>query len=235
MEAKGYFETRLAFDKRRERLWTALCRHYFDRIISKNFTVLELGAGYGHFINNVDCRRRIAVDAWEGMLDSLKEGVEGRVGDITRLDFLEDESVDFVFASNLFEHVSQAAFASVLGILSRKLRKEGTLNILQPNYRYCYDEYFDDYTHVSVYSDRSICDFLNAHGFEVIQCEARFLPLTVKSRLPAWPWLIRLYLSLPVKPMGKQMFVRARLRRGSTAWYADAGPLQAGRRGADIA
>ena len=42
----------------------------------------------------------------------------------------------------------------------------------------------------------------------------RFLPLTVKSRLPVWPPLIGLYLNSPFKPMGKQMFVRARPANG---------------------
>lgn len=212
MDTRGYFDTRLTFDRRRDLLWVTLCRHYFGKLIPEDFTVLELGAGYGHFINNVACRRRIAVDAWEGLTGFLREGVEGHVGDIANLDFLEDSSVDFVFASNLFEHMPQVLFASVLETLARKLRRGGTLNILQPNYRFCYDEYFDDFTHVSVYSDCSLCDFLGAQGFDILQCEPRFLPLTVKSRLPVWPWLIRLYLALPVKPMGKQMFVRARTR-----------------------
>ena len=59
----------------------------------------------------------------------------------------------------------------------------------------------------------SLCDFLEAHGFEVIDCQPRFLPLTIKSRLPVSPTLIRLYLASPLKPMGKQMLVRARPRR----------------------
>ena len=42
---------------------------------------------------------------------------------------------------------------------------------------------------------------------------SRFLPLTVKSRLPVSPLLIRAYLASPVKPMGKQMLLRARPRR----------------------
>ena len=212
MNTQGYFDIRFVSDRRRDRLWMTLCRHYFDRLIHRDFTVLELGAGYGHFINNVVCRKRIAIDAWDGFLRFLNEGVEGHIGDVTSLDFLEDASVDFVFASNLFEHMPQASFAHVLGTLRRKLRTGGTLNILQPNYRFCYDEYFDDYTHVTVYSDRSICDFLRTHGFDVIQCEPRFLPLTVKSRLPVLPWLVRLYLSSPVKPLGKQMLIRARPR-----------------------
>jgi hypothetical protein len=89
----------------------------------------------------------------------------------------------------------------------------GTLNILQPNYRLCSNEYFDDYTHVSIYSDRSLCDFLRAHGLRVLECQARFLPLTIKSRLPVSPALIRAYLASPVKPLAKQMFVRAAVER----------------------
>src|SRR5262249_38103797 len=100
----------------------------------------------------------------------------------------------------------------VLQRLRLKLKRSGTLNILQPNFRFCYDEYFDDYTHVTVFSDRSICDFLNANGFIVDVCHPRFLPLTVKSRLPVYPWLIRLYLASPIKLWGKQMFIRARPR-----------------------
>ena len=60
----------------------------------------------------------------------------------------------------------------------------------------------------------SLCDFLDAHGFDVIECQPRFLPLTVKSRLPVSPALIRLYLSSPWKPLGKQMLLRARPRVG---------------------
>ncbi|HYK60695.1 MAG TPA: hypothetical protein VEV85_14780, partial [Bryobacteraceae bacterium] len=128
------------------------------------------------------------------------------------LSFLAPSSVNFAFASNLFEHITQNEFASILRQLKTALAKDGTLNILQPNYFYAYREYFDDYTHVTVYSHTSICDFLNANGYNVLDCQPRFLPLTVKSRLPVSPLLIRLYLALPWKPMGKQMFIRARPR-----------------------
>jgi hypothetical protein len=100
----------------------------------------------------------------------------------------------------------------VLEALRAKLSPRGTLNILQPNYRYAYREYFDDYTHVSVYSHVSIADFLSANGYDIIDVQPRFLPLTVKSRLPVWSPLIGLYLNSPVKFAGKQMLVRAKPR-----------------------
>jgi SAM-dependent methyltransferase len=209
METQAYFETRFSHDERREVLWRTLYRHYFSRLISENDSVLELGAGYGHFINNVAAKRRIALDAWDGFVDYLQPGIESRIGNVADLSFLAPASVNFVFASNLFEHISQEDLASVLDQLRTVLAQNGTINILQPNYYYAYREYFDDYTHRTVYSHTSMCDFLEAHGYRVIECIPRFLPLTVKSRLPVSALLIRLYLSLPWKPMGKQMFIRA--------------------------
>jgi SAM-dependent methyltransferase len=207
----GYRRTRFRPHAGRETLWATLCGSYFQRLVAPEFHVLELGAGYANFINNIQCRTRTAVDLWQGLPEQVRPGVDARVGSVTDLEFLPDASVDFVFASNLFEHLTQAQFAEVLQQLRRKTRPGATLNILQPNYRLAYKEYFDDYTHVTVYSDVSLCDFLEAQGWRVIECVPGFLPLSLKSGLPVHPWLIRLYLRLPWKPIARQMFVRAQL------------------------
>lgn len=210
MSREAYFHTRFVHDQKRDVLWQTLCRYHFSRLISESDCVLDLGAGYGSFINRVVAKRRIAVDAWDGFANYLEPQIESHIGDVTDLSFLEPASVNFVFASNLFEHLSQEDFASVLSQLKHTLVADGTLNILQPNYYYSYREYFDDYTHRTVYTHRSITDFLEAHGYDVIECHPRFLPLTIKSRVPVWRLFIRLYLSSPWKPLGKQMFLRAR-------------------------
>jgi SAM-dependent methyltransferase len=210
-----YHDTRFTFDQRRELVWKTLYDAYFRKLINSDDCVLELGAGYGHFINQVQCRRRIALDQWSGFVDYVDSSVETRVSRADDLGFLDDSSVNFVFASNLFEHLTQAELATVLTHLKRKLRPNGTLNILQPNFKVAYREYFDDYTHVTIYTDVSLCDFLAANGFRVIDCQPRFLPLTIKSRFPVFPGLIRLYLALPVKPMGKQMLIRAVVDSGT--------------------
>lgn len=139
-------------------------------------------------------------------------GVETIVGRVTDLAAVPDGIVDFAFASNLFEHLTQNEFAAVLAGLRRKLSGRGTLTILQPNYRYAFREYFDDYTHVAVYSHISLADFLTANGYEAIKVIPHFLPLTVKSRLPVSSWLVAAYLSSPVKFGGKQMLLQARPR-----------------------
>jgi SAM-dependent methyltransferase len=208
---EGYHRPRLSFDPRRDVVWRSLWRFYFCKLILPTDCVLDLGCGYGDFINNVLAKRRIAVDSWEHFPEHVDPDVERVVGKVTDLDFVEAGSINFAFASNLFEHLSQADFMHVLEILRTKLAKSGTLNILQPNYRYAYREYFDDYTHVSVFSHISIADFLTANGFDVFEIRPRFLPLTVKSRLPVAPWLIRAYLASPIKPLAKQMLIRARV------------------------
>ncbi len=208
----SYHESLLTQDALRDTVWKALWRYVFRHRIAADDCVLDLGCGYGEFINNVTARRRIGLDMWPGIRKHLGPGVEGIVGSVTDLGGIDDASVDFAFASNLFEHISQADFAKVLASLKTKLSARGTLTILQPNYRYAYREYFDDYTHVSIYSHVSLADFLVANGYEVIEVRPRFLPLTVKSRLPVSPLLIGLYLASPFKPMGKQMLLVARPR-----------------------
>src|SRR5438034_946030 len=211
-----YHQSRFTADSRRDVLWQTLWRAFFRHRVAKNACVLDLGSGYGQFINNVVARRRIAIDSWPGFAAHLVPGVEAITGDVTDLSMIEDSTVDFAFASNLFEHLTQSQLASALFALSKKLAPAGTLTILQPNYRYAFREYFDDYTHVTVWSHVSLADFLVANGFEIVELLPRFLPLTIKSRLPVWPFLIQAYLALPVKPLGKQMLLVARVRRSTT-------------------
>jgi SAM-dependent methyltransferase len=210
---KGYHGSRLPADKRRDVLWRTLWQDYFRTRVPANGCVLDLGSGYGQFINNVTARRRIAIDVWKDFPNYLEPGIEAIVGNVTDLSKIEDRSIDYAFASNLFEHLTQEEFAEVLIALRSKLSANGTLTILQPNYRYAYREYFDDYTHVSVYSHVSLTDFLVANDFEIIEVRPRFMPLTVKSRLPVYPILIRMYLRSPLKPFGKQMLVTVKPQR----------------------
>lgn len=207
---EGYHGARLTADARRAATWRALWKHHFRHRIAPDATVMDLGAGYGDFINSVVAAHRIAVDTWPGLADHVAPGVQVVISAVTDLSAVPDASVDLAFASNLFEHLTQEALIAALGEIARTLRPSGLLTILQPNYRYAYREYFDDYTHRTPYSHISLPDLLRAHGWTVVETRPRFLPLTVKSRLPVWDWLIAAYLRSPLKPMGKQMLISAK-------------------------
>jgi len=204
-----YFASRLPYDPARESLWRVLCT-YLQRDIPTNSTVLELGGGYCHFINNIRAAERHVVDLYPGIRNHAGEGVTPHVHSCTDLDNFPPASFDVVFASNLFEHLTREQLEETLASVLRVLRDGGKLLIIQPNFKYCYREYFDDYTHVQIFTDASLRDLLIGSGFEPEKVVARFLPFSVKSAGPKWPWLLKLYLALPWRLFAGQMYVVAR-------------------------
>jgi SAM-dependent methyltransferase len=208
--ADAYFETRLAYDHKRDVLWRTLAAAVFQPMIAPSDTVVELGAGWCDFINSVSARRRIAVDVWQGVTEQAGDGVEAHVGSADDLAFLAEGSVQLIFASNLLEHLERDQVDRLVDEASRILAPGGRLVLVQPNFRLCAKRYFDDYTHVSIWSDVSMTAYLESRGWSVERAEGRFLPLTVKSRLPVSAALIRTYLRSPVKPLAGQMLIVAR-------------------------
>lgn len=206
----AYFDTRLAYDKRRTVLWETLWEDVFTHYVRPGDTVVELGAGWCDFINNATANRRIAVDLWPGVEQAAGAGVETHIGPAEDLSFLAAESTDVLFASNLLEHLERPVVEALVEESLRVLKPGGRLILVQPNYRLCAPLYFDDYTHVSVWSDVGMSQFLEAMGMELERVEGKFLPFSLKSRLPVSRNLIRAYLRSPVKPKAGQMLVIAR-------------------------
>ena len=209
-DAETYFDSRLQFDKKRSVVWESLWDFFFSKLFADADTILELGAGWCDFINRAEVKRRIAVDLWPGVTRAAGAGVEAHVGSALDLSFIESGSVDAIFASNLVEHLSHEEFDQLLTEAFRVLRRNGRIALLQPNFRLAYRRYFDDFTHVTMWSEISLSDFLTSRGWEVLMSKPRFLPLTVKSRFPVSKLLIRAYLASPVKPLAGQMLVVAR-------------------------
>lgn len=209
MSDDAYFATRYSADPRRAAVWRHITR-YLARWIPADGHVLELGAGYCDFSNQVVAARRVAMDLRDAFVPFAAPGVETEVGDCRDLARFSDVEFDVVFASNLLEHLDLAGNEQLLGHARRVLRPGGRLVLVQPNYRLNPRAYFDDYTHVSVFSDRSLVDLLAANGFTAEHVEARFLPLTMKSRLAFGHVLVPWYLRLPYRPLAGQMLVVAR-------------------------
>ena len=204
----SYYETRYTPDPHRRATWAHIV-HHLEQWIPPTSRVLELGAGYCDFSNNVTARRRVAMDTAPEVKRNVDPGVEPEVGDSTDLNRFEDESFDVVFASNLLEHLTREQSVALLHEARRVLAPGGRLILLQPNFRLKPGEYFDDYTHVQIFTDRSLPDLLVAEGYDVRAVEGRFLPLTMKSRFSGLTFLVPWYLKSPVKPLAGQMLVVA--------------------------
>ena len=195
----------------RRGVWNEIAR-YAMRDTGTVDSLVELGAGYCDFVNSFPAKKKIAFDLNPDMRDFADPDVDLRIADATQADglaSLPSGSVDLVFASNFLEHLDDADLHLLLPQIARVLSRQGRLILLQPNHRRCAENYFDDPTHKTIFDDRNIGRWLEPHGLCIRKIVSGLLPFSMKSRLPKWPILIRLYLNSPVRPLGAQMYVVA--------------------------
>jgi SAM-dependent methyltransferase len=199
------------------RTWKTICDAFLSRYIPPRGTVLDLGAGYCEFINHIRARRRIAIDLNPDTVLAADPRVEVLSIPLEQIiEAIEPESVDLAFASNVFEHLrGPDALLEVLDAIHQILKPGGRLIVMQPNVRALGGRFWDFVDHTLPLTEKGMAEALEVSRFEVVECRARFLPYTFKSRLPTWPWLVRLYLALPPAQwfFGKQMFLVAQRAR----------------------
>ena len=195
--------------EQRQQTWAVLCAHFFQQWVPEDAVVLDLAAGHCEFINNIRAGRRIAVDLNPDVTVRAAAGVQTHVLRSDDLADIPDRSVDVVFISNFFEHISREAILSTLVEVRRVLRPGGRLLVLQPNVRYCARDYWQFFDHITPVDDRALLEAFAATGYDVIKNIPRFLPYTTKSRLPSGPALVKLYLRVPLawRVLGAQAFM----------------------------
>ncbi len=196
----------------RLRMWKVLCDHFFQRYVSETDAVLDLGAGCCEFINQVRCRRKVALDLNEDVIRFAGQDVEVIQGSV--LEKLADLTggIDVVFASHFFEHLAtKEMMVDVLLSVKSSLRFGGRLLIFGPNMRFAYDRYWDLFDHHIPLSDLSMAEILRAVGFEILEVLPRFLPYNRYGWYPR-PLFVWAYLQLPFlyRVFGRQFFIVAR-------------------------
>jgi ubiquinone/menaquinone biosynthesis C-methylase UbiE len=196
----------------RNKIYQILCNDFFQNYIPTNAVILDVGAGYCEFINNIHAKKKIALDKNPDIKKFAKKDVQFMISSSTDMKQIKDGSIDVVFISNFFEHLNKNEIIKTINEIYRVLQKNGNFLILQPNIRYCYKDYWMFFDHITPLDDRSLSEILELNGFEIIECRPKFVPYTTKSKLPQSIFLLKIYLKFPLiqKIIGKQTFICAK-------------------------
>ncbi len=184
-----------AEDESRRRVWGVLIEAYFQRYLEGLTSVLDIGCGWGHFINQIDVVERHAIDLNSEVATHLDRGIHLYTQAANDPWPLEDGSLDLVFTSNFLEHLpGPAAMTETLDEARRCLRPGGRLVCMGPNIRAVGGAYWDFFDHVIALTERSVAEAAELSGFEIETSIGRFLPFTMSGKSPPPSALIRAYL-----------------------------------------
>ncbi|MGO8700152.1 MAG: class I SAM-dependent methyltransferase [Limisphaerales bacterium] len=197
----------------RNLVWRELTRVFFNRWVGSEDAVLDLGCGYGEFINNVSAKKKWAMDLNPDASRHLAEDVVFLPQDCSSPWPLPEGSLDEVFTSNFLEHLpNKESLKRTLRQIWGGLKRGGRFIALGPNIKYLPGQYWDFFDHHIALTELSLTEALEVEGFIVEQATPRFLPYTLVNT-PRYPlFFLRLYLMFPklwwIK--GKQFLVIAR-------------------------
>ena len=182
----------------RHRVWQVLTGSFFNRWIAPDAAVLDLGCGYGEFINNIRAGRKWAMDLNPDASRHLGTDVTFLEQDCSLEWQLPKDTLDVVFTSNFFEHLPDKAHLKLtLRQVHRCLKPGGKLIAMGPNIKYLPGQYWDFFDHHTVLTEVSLGEALEIEGFLLKQVTPRFLPYTLVNA-PEYPLLLlRCYLALP--------------------------------------
>jgi len=212
-ELQNIYETRFApTHAYRNEVWKVLTAAFFQKLVPSNAAVLDLGCGYGEFINNIACGTKFGMDLNPDAARYLSRDVRLLEQDCSAPWTLPDESLDVVFTSNFFEHLpDKRALSRTLYQAHRCLRRGGKLIAMRPNVRALPGQYWDFFDHHIALTERSLSEAMTIAGFKVTRSESRFLPFTLVDA-PRYPlFTLRVYLALPIawRVFGRQFLVVA--------------------------
>ncbi len=200
----------------RRRVWQVLVANFFQRFVPEGGTVLDLGCGYGEFINAVKAKAKFGMDLNPNSGQRLASEVRLVQQDCSAPWPFGEAELDVVFTSNFFEHLpDKSTLGRTLDEALRCLKPAGRLIAIGPNIRFTGGRYWDFWDHYLPLTEASLAEGLTARGFEIERCHPRFLPYTMVGG-PQYPlWMVAAYIRLPFlwRLRGQQFLIVARKPR----------------------
>jgi SAM-dependent methyltransferase len=183
----------------RRSVWQILVANFFQKLVPANAAALNLGCGYGEFINQVAASAKFGMDLNPDSRKFLAPGIELLAQDCSAKWPLPDASLDVVFTSNFFEHLpDKAALGRTLDEIRRCLRPDGgRLIAMGPNIKRTRGAYWDFWDHYLPLTELSLKEALENRAFRMEKCLASFLPYTMAGKRPVPPFMVKAYLRIP--------------------------------------
>ena len=201
------------YEDYRTKVWQILVNNFFNKWIRSDFEILDLGCGYGEFINQVNCSTRYAMDLNPRTKDHLDKEIIFYEQDCSMPWELKPSSLDLVFTSNFFEHLpNKSTLESTVRNIYKALKPNGLLIAMGPNISILNGQYWDFWDHHVALSEQSISELLEINKFKIKKSISQFLPYNM-VRIKKRPiFLLKLYLKMPFawKIFGKQFLVTAK-------------------------
>lgn len=208
MQVDEIYRQRFKDRATRLELWNTLIKYFFQKYIGPEDVVLDVPCGYGEFINGITCRKKYALDINPDSAQYVDKDVDFLEASSSAIP-LGDESVDKIFVSNFFEHLTRDEIVATIEEFKRVLRPGGKVLVLQPNIRFAYHNYWMFFDHITPIDDRALEEVFGLRGLSLHSRILKFLPFTAQSSLPATSFLVMLYLKLPPAWLlfGRQTFM----------------------------
>jgi SAM-dependent methyltransferase len=208
------YEKRFAgYENYRNQVWKILVNEFFSKWIKSTDHILDLGCGYGEFINHANCQVRMAMDLNPKTKSLLNKEIILHEQDCSKPWKIESNSLDLIFTSNFFEHLPEKkALDRTIVEIKKSLKPGGRLIAMGPNISVLKGKYWDFWDHHVALSDQSLCELLEINDFTIDQSESKFLPYNMVRVRERPLFMVSLYLRLPFlwKIFGKQFLIIAK-------------------------
>ena len=194
----------------RNRVWKILIHDFFSKWVKSTDHVLDLGCGYGEFINHISCEVRHAMDLNPKTRLLLDNNIIFHEQDCSKPWKIESNSLDLVFTSNFFEHLpNKETLNRTMGEIKNVLKPGGQLIAMGPNISVLEGKYWDFWDHHVALSDQSLCELLDIHDFTIEKSFSKFLPYNMVRVRERPLFMISLYLRFQFlwKLFGKQFLI----------------------------
>ena len=197
----------------RNEVWKILINDFFSKWIKSTDHILDLGCGYGEFINHANCEVRHAMDLNPKTKLLLDKEIMFHQQDCSMPWELKPNSLDLVFTSNFFEHLpNKSTLESTVRNIYKALKPNGLLIAMGPNISILNGQYWDFWDHHVALSEQSISELLEINRFKIKKSVSQFLPYNMVRVKKRPLFLLKLYLKMPFawKIFGKQFLIVAK-------------------------